>query len=336
MIAGPDLRSMSEFDPLKAVRLTVNSGRFREAWHQLERLPEDVRNTPEWQLLAAKTSWRLGDFNRSRIAAVKARDVYRTVGDADGEMRSENVAAAGSFAIGDLDEAHRGFSRAFQLAQARGDDLTTARCANNLGNVAFYRGRYEEALRLYSISATTYEKIRSDLGMAITWHNRGIVLRDMNRLTPAKHATDEALRAAQAARDNRLTAQALCGLGETNARLGDTRIARVQVQHALDMAFGEEDRLTEIEALRVLCMIDRFDGGTESALTNIEKAVTLAREIKHPWMLAVAQQEMGELMLKRDQKANACRAFEEAARTFNELGSSKRAREMRARAQELT
>jgi tetratricopeptide (TPR) repeat protein len=134
--------------------------------------------TPEWHLLMAMASWRLGNFAESHEAAESALTGFRARGDADGEMRARNVAAAGSFAMGKLAEARRGFAWALALAQQFSDKLMMARCANNLGNVAYYRGDDREALRHYSHAASLFEQVGSFHGTAEAWHNTGVVLRE--------------------------------------------------------------------------------------------------------------------------------------------------------------
>ena len=125
-------------DPLRAARRAVHAGRFRDAWDDLARQPETVRHSPEWDLLAAMTRWRLGEFRPSLAAALQARDGSRARGDVDGEMRAENVAAAGGFALGPPAAAPRGFPPPRQLPPGPAAQLTIAPCAHHLRKFAFF------------------------------------------------------------------------------------------------------------------------------------------------------------------------------------------------------
>ncbi len=78
-------------------------------------------SSPEWLLLMSMARWRLGDFAASYRLADYARVEYRSRGDTDGEMRAQNVAAAGAFARGRLREARAGFERAAYLARQLSD-----------------------------------------------------------------------------------------------------------------------------------------------------------------------------------------------------------------------
>jgi tetratricopeptide (TPR) repeat protein len=145
-------------DPLREPRRAVAEGRFTDAIQLLDRMPPALRTTPDGRLLAAMSDWRLGAFARSQTAALEARDGFRLRGDSDGEMRAENVAAAGAFALGDLSAAERGFDRAMELAERLLDDLTLARCAVNLGNIAYYRDQTERALSCYRLAPAQFER----------------------------------------------------------------------------------------------------------------------------------------------------------------------------------
>src|SRR5262245_52940867 len=175
-------------DPLRSARRAVQAGQFREAWQSLDQQPASVRRTAEWQLLAAMARWRLGEFSASRSAALQARDAYRALGDVDGEMRAENVAGAGAFALGELDEAQRGFSRAMELAERLADELMLARCANNIGNIDYYLGRHSPALSYYRVAQSRFERTGFHYGVAETLINIGIVWRDQGNLYESQAA----------------------------------------------------------------------------------------------------------------------------------------------------
>jgi tetratricopeptide (TPR) repeat protein len=319
-------------DPLRQVRRAVRAGQFREAWDELQRSPAGERSTPEWQLLAAMAAWRLGDFTRSRSAAVQARDGYRSVGDTDGEMRAENVAAAGAFAVGSLPDAERGFSRAMALADELADDLMTARCANNLGNVAYYLAQYVTALSFYRLAAATFGKIESWKGLAEAWLNTTIVLREFGDLEGARDAGERAVASAEVSEDQRILGQALAARSDAFVELGDLELARAQAERALALATSNDDLLGEAEASRILSIIARRSGEFDRAEETGQRSLAVAERVQHPWTMAEAQRELGELYFKIGRAEQARAAFAAAAREFDNLGATSRADEMRQRA----
>ncbi len=319
-------------DPLRDARRAVRAGQFREAWKELQQAAPETRTSPEWQLLAAMAGWRLGDFARSRTAAIQARDNYRAVGDTDGEMRAENVAAAGAFAMGSLPDAERGFARALGLADELADDLMTARCANNLGNVAYYLAQYVTALSFYRLATATFEKIASFKGLAGGWLNTTIVLREFGDLEGARDAGERAVTSAEQAEDQRILGEALAARAEIYVELGDLALARAQAERALVLATSNDDLLGEAEASRILSVIARSEGVFDRAEQAGRRALAIAERVKHPWTEAEAQRELGELYRMTGRGTQAHAAYVAAARALESLGATSRAEEMRVRA----
>lgn len=323
-------------DPLRAARRAVHAGAFREAWEELGRQPDPVRRSPEWNLLAAMARWRLGEFAPSRTAALQARDGYRSVGDVDGEMRAENVAAAGAFAVGSLSEAERGFARALHLAERSSDEVMMARCANNLGNVAFYLGNNSGALGHYRLAGVRFERMGHLHGLAETLINTGIVWRDLDRLVESQEAAERAHDVAEAMGALRLVAQALAMRGEALGLQGDLPMGRSQVERALGLARAQEDHLAEVEALRILANLEREARNFVEAERLGQGALSAARALAHPWTVATVQRDLGELYVRMGRVLDAGRAFDQAAEAYESLGARARATRVRERAAGLT
>lgn len=316
-------------DPLRKARTAVGAGDFRVAWDDLQRAGEGVTTTAEWQLLAAMTIWRLGDFGKSRSTALQARVNYRTVGDVDGEMKAENVAAAGAFALGDLDEAEQGFLRAREMADAIGNGLLAARCANNLGNVHYYRGHYVPALNSYSLAVAGFEKERFDYGLVEAWHNMGIVLRNLDQLESSRNAADRAVDLAKKIGASRLYAQAMSSRAETLTLQGDIALARAMVDRVITQSIDLEDRLTQIDALRVLSIVDAASGDHISALKWGNESLELATELDHGWMIAAAERQLGNVYRDTGDTERALDAYRTAASNYERIGSFGHAEDMR-------
>lgn len=319
-------------DPLRVARHAVNEGRFADAEDALNSQPPAIRGTPEWSLLSAMTSWRLGDFSRSRSAALRAVDLFKSAGDADGTMRAENVAAAGAFALGELAEAERGFSRALRLADDLADDLMIARCANNLGNVEYYLARNVTALSFYRLATAGFEKLAFWKGLAEGWLNTTIATWDSGDLEASREAGDRAVTFAERSDDGRIFAQALTARSQTYVSLGDIELAHAQALTALEFATANEDPLTQADALNILSMAARHLGDLERAEDLGRRALTMAIRVGHAWTEAEIQRERGELYATTGRADAAAESFHAAARAYERGGSEIRARRMRARA----
>ena len=315
-------------DPFRTARRAVSDGRFREALRLLTSIGDEMSFTPEWHLLMAMASWRLGNFAESHDAARSALAMFRARGDADGEMRAQNVAAAGAFAMGKLDEAGKGFEWSLALAQQFSDKLMMARCANNLGNVAYYRGDDGAALKHYSHAASLFEQVGSFHGIAEAWHNTGVVLRERGEYEEAAEAADRATDAASQLDDHRAMGWTLGGRGETDALQGDLRLGRVRVERALELAREQEDRPTETECLRVLSRIAVAEGKLDEGVELAVSAIGSAEDIRNPWMVARTWQQLASALAAHHREEEAAEAYSAAAAAFDQLGSHRRAQSM--------
>ncbi len=323
-------------DPIRTARHAVSAGRFREALALLAALSDERRSSPESSLLTAMASWRLGEFRASHQSAQQALTGFRSRGDADGEMRAYNVAAAGLFAIGRLEEARDGFERAKLLADRFGDTLMTARCANNIGNVAYYCGDLAEALRQYGHAVSLFDQVGSVRGVAEAWHNTGVVWREQGEFDAAGEAADRAIDAAEQLGDLRMLGWTLGGRGETDALQGDLRLGRARTARALELAREHEDRLTEIDCKRVLSRIAFAEGNLHEGLDLARSAVHEAGEIGNPWMLAKSQQQLATVLAALRSRDQAVDAYTAAAAAFEWAGADGRAETMRVLAKRLS
>lgn len=321
-------------DPLRDARLAVADERFDDALRLIADLPSAARQTADARLLEAMADWRLGAFARSRAAATEARDGFRRRGDSDGEMRAENVAAAGAFALGDLAEAERGFTRAMELAERLANDLMVARCAVNLGNIAYYRDHAEYALSFYRVAVAQFERLSFTTGLAEGWLNSAIVLHDAGRIDDSLDASERAVSAAAQSGNDRLLGQALAARSETDIAAGDLELGVTLAERALTLARQHGHAMGEADALRVLSVVARLRGQADRALDYARQAVGIATEVADPWRVAEAQRELGTVYALVGRDADAHNAFRTAAEAFARLGAEGRAKQMRERAEE--
>lgn len=320
---------MTVADPLRAARRAVRSAEFTRAAEVLDAAAPAARTSPEWALLAAIARWRLGEFRISRRLAEQARDGFRQRADGDGEMRSENVAAAGAFALGALTDAEQGFDRARRLAEARGDALLASRCANNLGNVAFYRSEHDQALAFYRLAAAGFERLGFDHGLAEAWVNQSIVARDVSDLVAAREHAERALQVAERAGSLRVVAQAHANIGEALAGLGDARLGRVHLHRALALARREYDRLALVEALRLLAVMEARAGNVADARAYWTEAADALQQLEHPFMRGELLRDRAAFERTRGDPAVAQQLAREAAAAFARAGAEVRARDVR-------
>lgn len=323
-------------DQLRPIRTAVLAGRFAEALDAIATLPMEVRTSADALLFRSMALWRTGDYLESAALAREASRAFAAVGDSDGVMRSENVAAAADFALGNLGDARLGFVRALNLADTLRDHLLIARCANNLGNVAYYLKDYPRALSSYRLAEANFENAHWSKGLAEVWLNRSIVLREMQELHESMGAGDRAVDHADADDDKRLLGQALATRGETRAHLGDHQAAAIEAHRAHELAVAEGNPLDAGDALRVRSVVERLRGESAQAVRFGEEAAGIVRPLGHSWTIAEVERDLGEAYAAAHQRTKAIKGFETALAGMERMGATARIEELRDRITQLS
>ena len=119
------------------------------------------------------------------------------------------------------------------------------------------------------------------------------------------------------------------GCGETDVLEGDLRLGQVRTERALEMVREQEDRVSEVECLRVLALIARQNGDLERAEELARNATALAEELGNPWMLAKASEELGYVLRASGEHSSVSAVFDAAALAFAKTGAEVRADAMR-------
>jgi len=318
-------------DRLRPIRTAIIAGRFAEVLDAIADLPIAVRTSADALLFRSMALWRTGDYLESAALAREASRTFAAVGDSDGIMRSANVAGAADFALGNLGDARQGFVRALDLADTLRDTLLIARCANNLGNVAYYLGDYPRALSWYRLAEANFERASWPKGFAEVWLNRSIVLREMQELHESIEAGNSAVDHADADDDKRLLGQALATRGETRAHLGDHQAAAIEAHRAHELAIAEGNPVDAGDALRVRSVVERLRGESSQAIRFGEEALAIVQPLGHTWTIAEVERDLGEAYAAANQRTKAIDRFESALAGMQRLGASARVEALRDR-----
>jgi len=196
--------------------------------------------------------------------------------DAAGLMRSAHLLGGFAFERGRLGDAETYFGEAIRLAEAGGDDLQTAKAANNLASITHLGGRITEALLLYQRALAIYRKHQELAGAAETCHNISLVQRELGRLPDAALASEEAIGHARWTRDKGLLALVLAGRAEVNLASRDLVAAERDVAEARPLAIAGGDTPALAELDRIAAMVALTRGSAEEAYELALRAWTTA------------------------------------------------------------
>jgi len=174
--------------------------------------------------------------------------------------RARDLLGASHVARGTLDDARRAFERALELGQQHGDALTVARATSNLGAIATVRGDARRALALYLLAVPAYQRVGSAHGLAQTYHNMAVSLRELGRLGAADECERRAIEFARDAECPHLVALAQLSRAELSLRAGDAPLAQAGAYRAAERFDALGDAISAARARRVLQAARRVRG----------------------------------------------------------------------------
>lgn len=260
--------------------LRLESRRLADAgsWAQVTALLADsesaVRDHPECATLFGEALLKVG---RAREASFWFAALLRRLESSPDRAtlrRAALLAGHAHLEVGEMQAARRAFERGFDIARLDGDDIVAARAMNNLGIVANIEGRHEDALALYHLTLSVWQRLGSSRGMAECYHNMAITYRDLGRLDDADEFERKSVEFAHDAANERLAALARLGRAELALRRGDAALAEVSARRVAVGFARLGDPVREADALRLAGVACTAQGKYAAADELIERALT--------------------------------------------------------------
>ncbi len=308
--------------PLHIAQQYADAGRYAELLTYLEqRSKDELEESAMLTLLCGIAHSRLGRLEVGQQWAMVAQLRARATKDRMMEVRALNVCGAIALERGGIDEATYFFSRAQEEATDDNDMATVGRCANNLGIIASMQGDYKRAVIAYTRAIAAYEKAHFDRGVAEARHNLGIVCREQGELDRALDIANQAIRDTERLGDRQLTAQAVAGLAEIHVARGESKLAKQEVERALAVHRELKDPVREAEDLRILASALAVSGQTQDAAAMLNDVIDRATQHGRPLLLASAERDLAQLMLKTGDVASGKAAAQRARAIFQRLSA---------------
>ena len=200
------------------------------------------------------------------------------------EACDERVSLANAYKLLDWIHADRGeldkavySARALALYEELGDLSSQAKVLNNLGGIAYWQGRWNEARELYERAQELDERTGDVIGGAFRRNNIGEILLDQGRLDEAEELFREAERVFRAARYRGAIAYTRAYLGRAAARAGrvDEALRLLAEARAVWKDVGAEVQTLEADARIAECHLLR--GAAHTALELADSILARAR-----------------------------------------------------------
>src|SRR5207249_1612317 len=210
----------------------------------------------------------------ARDACRKSYDVAVASGDDVLAAEAVNVLAGFDFEDGDIDTARQGFHRALELGGT--SSPLRARIEQNLGILATIQGQHDQAMGHYQRSLEAYESARDQEGLAIAYHNLGMISADRHLWEDADRYFRQSRELAEVIGDVHL--QGLCLLNHAEVHFARQHFeqARLNAEAALAIFDQLGARRDKSDAYRVIGMVYRETGRVALAESRLRAAIELA------------------------------------------------------------
>jgi tetratricopeptide (TPR) repeat protein len=318
VIAAP-----SPDDLLSFVRARAAEGAWTDVRAVLAARAGEARRYPELVTAWAEASLRTGHPRDAHAWLVEGMQTVERSGDRTQLRRALNLLGVANTELGALDEAEATFDRAAQLGWTDGDDLLVARATNNLAAIAHVRGRRNVATALYSLALPTYQRLGSARGLAESYHNLAITLREQGDLERADECEQRAIEYARDASAPALAAMARVGRAEVSLRRRDARMAEATARLAADELAAAGDPIRQADALRVAAVASLRLGNVADARSLLDRAVALAGEHGHMLIEAECRRARAEVAVESGDVGLAREDLRAAAGLFAKLGAER-------------
>ncbi|WP_190138839.1 AfsR/SARP family transcriptional regulator [Streptomyces longispororuber] len=313
---------LTQKDHAKALR------RATEALFLFQEL-DDVHGRADALLQSARAHFAAGRSGACTRVLDTALPLYQRVEDPYGEAEVANMRGVALHVAGHHAQALDQFRRVLRIHESTGFLYGRLRALNNIGEVHRIDGRHEEARAHYERSLRLARHVGGRQELANLLANLGNVCQATGQVEEALGYFRRALASYRAAGDAR-------GESDTLISLGWACVAGLRPAEALGhfsaaerVARGVGSPLDRQSALlgtgAALRLLGRFD----AALDAHHEALRLAREVDSPLSAARALDGLARTTLHTHNAPSARGFAEDALTTYEELGCTGRARDLR-------
>lgn len=202
---------------------------------------------------------------------LSARKRFIRVGDVSSQIMAENGLAITYAQLNDFRRAEKVFAGALEIARRRKMLLTAAEIEASMGNLAMFRGRYDEALRLLELSRRKYEELDMPHQKAVAGLEVADIYRELNLTREAMDIYGEVSETFKSLKLQGEEARARANLGRAAAALGDPSGARRNLKRSARL-YELEQNPTGAGAAKLI------EAGLEISQNKPEKALAIIRE----------------------------------------------------------
>ncbi len=213
-------------------------------------LLEPVKSAPATAQRAAVAAWLGVVLLGSGRPATALPWLELALADGEAVIAKEAVARALAgldVAYRDLGESHRASHarRALAIYDELGDLVSKGGVLNNLGTIAYYTGRWDDAVDLYRAALEAWERAGDSQSVSLAAFNIGEILSAQGRLDEAEPLIRDSERASRAAGGATDIAMSIMETAMLEARRGKVAVALDQLEEARRAFVAAGDRVDD-------------------------------------------------------------------------------------------
>jgi len=268
-------------------------------------LGEEERLSTEADLFWALT--RIGDTQRAEKVGNALLEHARAAGQDSVYLDALIHMANTQIQRGDYGQGRASLLEA--LERAEGTSFT-ARIVNNLGNVEMYEGNLDEALKRYTEAYELKRAEGDPIGTRIALGNMGLMCFELGRYPEAMENFARSRKAAVETGHRRGEAWSLLGLAVLGLKAGALAYAQRRATLAVELAEALGDRVIAWDAMGTLVEIALVRGDREGALQRSKLSMDTFQDVDSPYNLAGAKSVRAMAIQDSDPEHARCLASE--------------------------
>ncbi|WP_067137680.1 AfsR/SARP family transcriptional regulator [Microtetraspora malaysiensis] len=267
-------------------------------------------------LLESGTSSR--EFEQRTRAVLAAA---RRAGERNGEIRCRYVLGRVLFGMNRLDEAERQFQEARALSLESGDHIVLGETYNALAVVSGRLRRHTEALEWFGRATEVYREVGNPAGEALVLSYSARDHLGLGHVEEAIAASERGLAIFTEIGSGAGVARARYHLGIVLSYVGRLNEAVVHHAECLNFFRASDQRVWEQRVCYRLAATFIAAGRFAEASRHAERALSVSREITHPYGEAQSLTALGKALCGVGDKVRGREALEKALGLFTRLGS---------------
>ncbi|HUF05649.1 MAG TPA: CHAT domain-containing tetratricopeptide repeat protein [Aridibacter sp.] len=218
---------------------------------------------------------RRGDHFAAEEFGISARKRFLRAEEPEWRTLAENDLANTYVELNRFRKAEQQYLKALGSAREEGMSVTEAEIEACLGNLATFRGRYDDALRYLELSRRKFDELEMPHQSAIAELEIAEIYLTLNLLGDASSILSDTAETLRGLKLQGEEARARTNLGRLRMIEGEFNTASCELERASELFEKEENKAGSAEVLLIGSMIALETEGPEKSLALLKKAETL-------------------------------------------------------------